>query len=41
VSENGESTSRPKTWPLRVLEVSGFCFLLSIVSVVLFKQGVV
>ena len=26
VSENGESTSRPKTWPLRVLEVSGFCF---------------
>jgi hypothetical protein len=24
VSENGESTSRPKTWPLRVLEVSGF-----------------
>lgn len=28
VSENGESTSRPKTWPLRVLEVSGFCFLM-------------
>ena len=26
VSENGESTSRPKTWPLRVLEVSRFCF---------------
>lgn len=28
VSENGESTSRPKTWPLRVLEVSRFCFLM-------------
>lgn len=28
VSENGESTSRPKTWPLRVLEVSGFFFLM-------------
>jgi hypothetical protein len=28
VPENGESTSRPKTWPLRVLEVSGFCFLM-------------
>lgn len=26
-SENTESTSRPKTWPLRVLEVSEFCFL--------------
>jgi len=28
VSENGESTPRPKTWPLRVLEVSGFFFLM-------------
>lgn len=28
VAENGESTSRPKTWPLRVLEVSGFYFLM-------------
>jgi hypothetical protein len=28
VSENGESTSRPKTWPLRVLEVSEFYFLM-------------
>jgi len=28
VSENGETTSRPKTWPLRVLEVSGALFSL-------------
>jgi hypothetical protein len=27
-SENTESTSRPKTWPLRVLEVSEFCFFI-------------
>lgn len=27
-SENTEATSRPKTWPLRVLEVSEFCFLM-------------